>query len=264
MVGSIACQSIGGAEEDLSIVVSDAPQVSVTGVDGDSLRGDDGTEYRLAAINAPDSPECLADEAADRLAGMVAAAGGTISIIEPENERFDQFDRQLIYAFVDDGATFVNQVLVEDGLALAIHAGASTSSAEILFAAQDQAREDEVGIWDPQACGDGPIHPVEVLDVVANPPGPDEGVLDDEYVVVGNSGPDPIDLTGWMIRDESTQNRYSFPPGFVIGPGEEVTVTSGDGDFGFGMDSPIWNNGGDTVLLVDDQGRFVTYLTVTG
>jgi hypothetical protein len=41
-------------------------------------------------------------------------------------------------------------------------------------------------------------------------------------------------------------------------------ITSGSGDFGFGMDSPIWNNGGDTAFVVDDQGRFVTYLSVTG
>ncbi|MGH8912585.1 MAG: thermonuclease family protein, partial [Acidimicrobiia bacterium] len=179
LVGVIACRSVGGTEEDLSIVVSDAPEVGVTGVDGDSLRGDDGTEYRLAAINAPDSPECLAEAAAARLAGLVGAAGGTISITQPD-EPVDQFDRQLIYAFVDDGATFVNQVLVEDGLALAIHAGADPSTAEILFAAQDRAREDGVGIWDPQACGEGAMDAVEILDVVANPPGPDEEVLDYE------------------------------------------------------------------------------------
>jgi hypothetical protein len=108
------------------------------------------------------------------------------------------------------------------------------------------------------------LAPIEVVDSQTNPPGPDEDVLDAEWIEVSNAGSEPIDLTGWTIRDESTQNRFRFPPRFILGPGERVTVTAGEGEFGFGLGAPIWNNGGDTVLVVDDQGRFVTYLAVAG
>jgi endonuclease YncB( thermonuclease family) len=245
---------------DFDIVVSDAPTTAVEAVDGDSLQGEDGTSYRLIGINAPDDPECGAGEAAARLASLVQDP----VVLESGAEPFDQFGRHLVYAFRPQGSPgFINAAMVEEGLAIALHSQDSDQVDE-LFAVQQRARDRAAGLWDPQACGTGPLAPIEVVDSQTNPPGPDEDVLDAEWIEVSNAGSEPIDLTGWTIRDESTQNRFRFPPRFILGPGERVTVTAGEGEFGFGLGAPIWNNGGDTVLVVDDQGRFVTYLAVAG
>lgn len=237
---------------------------AVRAVDGDSLEDAEGTRYRLIGINAPDAPECLADEATDRLAELIEPGVALTTDVESE----DQFERRLVYVHArpdgerTDGNGLINRRMVAEGLALAIHSQPNQVYEELLFAAQAEARNSRRGMWAQDACGSGPIARVEVSEVVWNPPGPDEDALDLEYVVLVNDAEDPVDLTGWIVRDESTQNRFTFPDGFVLGPGEEVTVTSGNGELGFGMDTPIWNNSGDTVLVLDDQGRIVGYLRV--
>lgn len=264
MLAGLCLVGCNPTAQDFEEVTYDLPRVAVEVVDGDSLLGDDGTRYRLAGINAPDPPECLAGEATRRLSELVA--GG--AFMETTAVPTDQFDRKLVALYVSgpadtDQGHLANRMLVAEGLALAVHPGEDHHEVGDLFASQDQARRDRVGLWDPASCGDGPLGTVQIVDVVANPPGPDEEVLDEEMVELLNTGDESVDMTGWVLRDESTQNRYTFPDGFELGPGETVTVTSGDGPFGFGLGQPIWNNSGDTALLIDDQGRIVAYLPVS-
>jgi micrococcal nuclease len=226
-------------------------------LDGDSLRTSDGTEYRLIGINAPDRGECMADAAASRLAELVS--GGVT--FETDSELEDQFGRRLVYAFTD--GVLVNERLVEEGMAVALHSDPNSGATERIFAAMELAVGSRVGLWDPGACGGGETTTLEIVEIQADPRGPDEERLDQEYVVLENTGAAPIDMTGWSLRDESTRNRYSFPDGFVLGPGERVTVTAGPGPFGFGSATPIWNNSGDTAFVVDPGGRFVTFASTT-
>lgn len=227
-------------------------------LDGDSLRTADGTEYRLIGINAPDRGECLADVVASRLTELVRDGVRFETDVEPE----DQFGRRLVYAF--SGETLINESLVEEGLAVALHTDPNSAYTDRIFAAMDRAVAARVGLWDPGACGAGQTTSLEVVEIQADPRGPDEDHLEEEYVVVENTGPEPIDMTGWSLRDESTRNRYSFPEGFILEPGQRVKVTAGSGPFGFGSDTPIWNNSGDTVFVVDPGGRFVTFASTTG
>lgn len=255
-VAAAGCdEAVPGAESpsatNRSVVV---PEV----LDGDSLRTPDGAEYRLIGINSPDQGECLADAATSRLEELVRNGVTFQTDVELE----DQFGRRLVYAFA--GESLINVQLVEEGLAVALHAEPNSSATERIFAAMEQAVASGTGLWDPAACGGGSTVSVEIVEVQADPPGPDEEHLEDEYVVLENTGDDPIDLTGWSLRDESTRNRYSFPDGFVLDPGERVTVTAGPGPSGFGYGTPIWNNSGDTVFVVDPGGRFVTFASTTG
>lgn len=227
-------------------------------LDGDSLRTADGTEYRLIGINAPDRGECLADVVASRLAELVRDGVRFETDVELE----DQFGRRLVYAF--SGETLINERLVDEGLAVALHTDPNSAYIDRIFAAMDRAVAARVGLWDPGACGAGQTTSLEVVEIQADPRGPDEDHLEEEYVVVENTGSEPIDMTGWSLRDESTRNRYSFPDGFILEPGERVKVTAGSGPFGFGSDTPIWNNSGDTVFVVDPGGRFVTFASTTG
>lgn len=226
-------------------------------LDGDSLRTTDGVEYRLIGINAPDRGECLAEAAAGRLAELVEEG----VVFETDAELEDQFGRRLVYAYA--GEVLVNERLVEEGLALGLHSEPNSLATNRIFSAMERAVAARVGLWDPEACGGGTVTSLEIVEIQADPPGPDEDHLDEEYVVLENAGTDMLDLTGWSVRDESTRNRYRFPDDFVLPPGGRVTITAGSGPFGFDSDSPIWNNAGDTVFVVDPGGRFVTFASTT-
>jgi competence protein ComEC len=55
---------------------------------------------------------------------------------------------------------------------------------------------------------------------------------------------------------------YQFPDGFELGSGDEVTLRTGSGsdtetDLYWGSGSPVWNNGGDTVIVENNVGEVV-------
>ncbi len=96
----------------------------------------------------------------------------------------------------------------------------------------------------------------------SNPDGPDEDDLNGEFVVLGNQAAE-IDLTGWTVRDESSANRYALPDGFTLAEGAGVTIHTGCGedtatDLYWCADQPVWNNDGDTALLLDPVGAPVS------
>ena len=86
--------------------------------------------------------------------------------------------------------------------------------------------------------------------------GDDRENLDDEYVVFENAGDATLDLTDWRVEDAAGRT-YAFPDGYTLDPGETVTVRTGtgagggddDGNLYWGSESPVWNNGGDTVVV---------------
>jgi competence protein ComEC len=100
-----------------------------------------------------------------------------------------------------------------------------------------------------------------LADVNADAAGDDRENLNDEYVVLENAGSDPLDLSGWTLADEAGRT-YAFPDGFELAAGEQVTVHTGSGtdtatDLYWGSGSPVWNNGGDTVVVRDADGDVV-------
>jgi competence protein ComEC len=100
-----------------------------------------------------------------------------------------------------------------------------------------------------------------VADINADAAGDDRENLNDEYVVFENTGDDPLDLSGWTVKDEVGQT-YTFPDGTTLDPGATVTLHTGSGtdtetDLYWGSGSPIWNNGGDTVIVRTPDGTIV-------
>src|SRR4029078_7469976 len=45
----------------------------------------------------------------------------------------------------------------------------------------------------------------------------------DEYVCVTNQGPVPADMSSWVVRNVLGRS-FSFPPGFMLAPGQTVRV----------------------------------------
>ncbi|MGF1666151.1 MAG: lamin tail domain-containing protein [Acidimicrobiia bacterium] len=231
--------------------------------DGDSLIVElDGREerVRLLGINAPERDECLGDvsrQALENLEGEVVALG-------LEAEPRDQFDRLLAHVFTEDG--YVNLAQVQTGLAIVI--SGDHAFIDELTDAQDTAESAAAGLWSPDVCGGGPIPDLEITRIDENPPGPDEDALDLEIVEITNRSDQAADLSGFVLRDESTANRFVFPNGIILDAGDSLEVSAGcdppRNALAWCADGPVWNNGGDTALLLDPAGRIVDHMGYRG
>lgn len=85
--------------------------------------------------------------------------------------------------------------------------------------------------------------------------------LVDEYLVFENTDDQPLNLSGWTVTDE-IGHTYAFPSGFTLDSGARVTLYTGSGtdaesELYWKSSRPVWNNGGDTVIVTDDSGTVV-------
>lgn len=93
-----------------------------------------------------------------------------------------------------------------------------------------------------------------------NAPGPEYDNLDDEYVEFENAGNAPLDLDGRVVW-EGDDSEYEFQD-VTLGPGETIRLRTGIGsdtssDLYWGLESPVWNNDGDTLEVRDETGAVV-------
>jgi micrococcal nuclease len=238
-----------------------AEPVDVTWIiDGDTIRVgvEEGREapVRLIGINAPEQGECYADEATRALAALIPV--GTVVGLTGDVSDVDEFGRLLRYVW--RGGMFVNEEMVRRGAAIARRYPPDTAMAETLEMAQTEATDAQRGLWDPTACGPRADAVLVIAELEYDAPGDDTLNLNEEWVSVRNEGPNPLDLTGWRIRDESAGNRYRFPDSFTLAPGETVRVRSGCGDdsatdlFWCNVGAAVWDNDGDTAFLLDPDG----------
>jgi micrococcal nuclease len=233
-------------------------------LDGDSLLVSlDGVEeeVRLLGVNAPERGECFDSRSREAAAALLEA---TPLLLEVLPER-DQFDRLLAYAWA--GGALVNYGLLEAGYAIAVQ-NDHPRLAEFLEADQ-RAFSNGAGLWAPAACGTPSGVSPALVEVEADPPGPDEEDLNGEWVVLANESDQVADLSGWTLRDESSEHRYAFPSGAFLRPGEQVVVHTGCGrdgavDLYWCTDGPVWNNAGDTAILLDPMGNVAARLRYPG
>lgn len=234
----------------------DARGVVTRIVDGDSIEVDltgEITEVRLVAVNTPDQGECFADRAREHLDESLLDRTVQLEIMGE-----DQFGRTLAHVF--DGERHVNVELIEKGLALASTPGEDDPNATAILTAEDGAYGSKTGLWSPDACGPDRPPPGVAIDTdrsAVDPPGRDEDNLEGETIAIFNGTTETIDLTGWLLRDESTRHRFSFPRSVILGPGESLAVASSDTGWVPG-DSPVWNNDGDMALLQLPDGTVVS------
>lgn len=236
--------------------------VVVNVVDGDTIDIDiDGTieRVRFIGINTPERGECFYDEATEALIEMI---GGRAVDLEVDTSDRDRNGRLLRYVFVD--GEHVNEMLVRGGFAIAQRFPPDTARTEELETAQVAAQEDGAGLWAEDACGVsvGDVGLV-ISEIEFDAPGDDGLNLNGEWVTLRNDGAEAIDLTGWVLKDESASHRFGFPDGFALESDAKVQVFSGCGDntddelFWCTTGSAIWNNSGDTVFVLDPNGSIV-------
>lgn len=255
--GGVEPPLIGAAVEEGDLPLVDVVATVTSVADGDSFRASaDGRdiEIRLLGINAPERGECYGPESAQWL---VETIDGREIGLAVEAEK-DQFDRTLAIAVLD--TTNVNVEAVATGHALVV--SEVDEDRETFIEAEERARSSGIGMWGNDICGaNGPKAALEIVDIDYNPSGPD----DVETVTIGNAGAESINLSGFTLRDESSTNRYPMPTE-VLAPGAShvVRVIRCDSPESHGpawcSEEPVWNNGGDTALLLDTYGRIVAVL----
>ena len=131
------------------------------------------------------------------------------------------------------------------------------------------ASEEQLGVFDPAACGSsGSAADEEHLSLEVVPEGPGQDSADSEFVMVYNGSDHDIDLRDWMVQDTSPLNAYFFPKGAVVRADDYVVVFSSSGERGVSPDGSAddrffyagtgarWNNDTtDIAFLFDDAGK---------
>ena len=224
-------------------------------IDGDTVvvvTGGSETTIRLIGVNAPERNECFFRESTDYL--VETLEGATVEI---ETLGTDQFGRTLAYLW--EGPSLVNLDLVAGGWAIATTPGEEDHYGKEILAAEKKALAAAAGLWATDACGSAAEIPKIGISAAPNPPGPDNERLADESITLTNEGPEPVDISGWVLRDESSINRYRFDENTIIQRGASIRIASTDSGWTPG-DRPVWNNDGDMVMLLTAQGTVVAHL----
>lgn len=250
---AVGCGDTAPAENPVDTSAADAATVTRV-IDGDSvelLLDGEEVEARLIGINAPEFADCQGPAATDALASVVEDQP-----VEVIGFGEDRFDRLLVELIIADES--VNEALVRAGWALGLHGDERNWTAQM-----EAAAGAGLGMWDlpdicPPASDDLVIAAVE-----ADPPGPDDEVLEDEWVEIENAGSEPVDLSGWTLRDESTSNRFTFESG-RLEPGDRLRLRTGCGndsesDIYWCSPAGVWSNRGETVLLLAPSGAIADY-----
>lgn len=258
-VASLALALVGGCAE--ASPPTPARQAAPSGsaivtrvIDGDSVEllvdGID-IEARLIGINAPELADCQGPAATEALASVVRDQ--PVDLIEFGEDRFG---RLLVELLIGDES--VNEAVVRAGWALGLHGDERNWTAQM-----EAAADAGLGMWDlPDTCPPADARLV-IADVQADPPGPDDDVLVDEWVEIENAGTDVVDLTGWTLRDESTSNRFTFDAG-TLAPGDRLRLRTGcgtdtDRDIHWCSRAGVWSNRGETVLLLAPSGAIADH-----
>src|SRR6056297_426881 len=217
--------------------------------DGDTIRfiENGATEYvtvRLLGINTPEVRGFYSRNREEDMCGAVAATDLLASLLPPGwpvqlrslNAGSVGFDGRLQrYVFAWNPVTNaydldVQAAIASAGLAMWFTVADEAALSYTYAVLTSQAQLEQRGIWDPQFCG--PIEQPEAsLSVIAhwNAGGNDNANPNGEYAIVRNTGGSPVDLSGWLLRDSSLTNWFTFPDGSVLAPDDYRVVHAGLG-----------------------------------
>lgn len=114
--------------------------------DGDTFRAlsaDGANEpVRLIGLDAPDRGDPMWEDASTLLGSLIGER--TVLLVRDQSDR-DRFGRLLRYVYV--GEVFVNEAMVESGLAVAKRYEPDTTQADVLADAQLRAEVDGLALW---------------------------------------------------------------------------------------------------------------------
>jgi micrococcal nuclease len=258
-----------GTEETGRLLGVDTPEVHTE---------NDPTEFEEVPDDAS-GKSCLRDwghKASEFARTELVDEQVTITLDANEGPR-GYYGRLLIYIREPDGTLF-NYQLVKQGYARVYDS--QFTKRDRFYAAEANAQTNGVGLWEcanGQAGGSGEGSTDESTARVATDGGTDVGLtitrihadaagndhenLNDEYVVLKNTGGEPIDLSGWTISDDGGHT-YRVPSGVTLTSRETLTLYTGSGsdsasELHWNANGAVWNNGGDTVVVRNTSGDVV-------
>lgn len=211
---------------------------------------------------------------------------------DPNTDRRGYYGRLLAYVSV--GNTTYNYAAVAEGYAR-VYTDSEFSREDAYVRAADDARAANRGLWTCRtpatdggtdtgrtdtggtttsdattttAADGGSASAALAVRVHADADGPDGENLNDEYVVLTNTGDSALAMGGWTVTD-AADHTYTLPDEFTLPAGDAVTVHTGRGtdtasDLYWAAGSPLWNNDGDTVTVRAANGTRVAEHTYPG
>ncbi len=218
-------------------------------IDGDTIVLSDNSRVRLIGINTPEHGMYFFEEARDALEIMVL---GREVILEKDISEIDKYGRLLRYVYT--GGLFVNLEMVKRGFANCYTYPPDVKYSEKFVEAERYARENDKGLWESSEVGN------VMVTIHYDARGDDGNNLNDEYVVIKNTGDESINIYGWTVKDSGTAiykfGRYYLESDTSIylftGSGEDA-----EGVSYWGRTGPVWNNNHDTLYLRDRAGKLV-------
>jgi endonuclease YncB( thermonuclease family) len=249
--------------------------------DGDTIHvrlGGHVETVRLSSIQAMEqsvySPypskrrgQCHALEATARLERIIRAGHGRVRLSAQDPRSHAGYRlRRSVAVRIGGRWRDVGLMLVREGHALWMSGTTEDRWNRAYNEAEQRARQDGAGLWNPVHCGRGPAQDVPLrLWVSSDPVGKDTGDVNGEFVKIQNQGSAAVPLGRWWVRD-SMLRRFTFPAETVLEPGHTVTVHVGRGSdsaetFHWGLGDPAFENSngdgrdlGDGGYLFDPQG----------
>ena len=256
---SIEARFPNGEVDTIRLLGVDTPETGYNSVSPGEFEGiSDTTAGRDHLLNWGENATQVATE---RLSGSEVRV-----VVDEEAGRRGYYGRLLAYIYVD-GENF-NEQLLSEGYARLYES--EFSKRTTFEAAEEAAQENSVGLWafdgetteesstDESASASTQI---AIATIHADADGNDHENLNDEYIVFENTGGEPIDLGGWAVADAAGAT-YQIPTGFTLESGDSVTLYTGSGpnsdaELYWGAGRAVWNNGGDTITLEDENGNVV-------
>ncbi len=234
-------------------------------VDGDTIELESGEKVRYIGINAPETGQPFASSASALNSTLVL--GKTVTL-EFDVQTKDQYGRLLAYVYVD--TVMVNTHIVQEGMAVIATFAPNVKYQDAILKAQQEARESCKGMWESlckpkNVQGTSTITCIKITSIHADAPGDDNINKNGEWIEITNSCDRQISLEGWLLKDSSASNSYSFDKLFLKAQSNILLYS------GCGINTvdklywqcpegkyAVWNNGGDHAFLYNEHNELVS------
>ena len=222
-------------------------------IDGDTIELSTGEHVRLLGIDTPERGQYVFRESTEWLREAIENKYVTLERDVTEMDKYDRLLRHVYY-----GSRHINLELVRLGYARSLTILPDEKFSGEILAAEAEARDKGLGLW--KYAGIKDVFCIGIYSFHYNAKGDDNENLNDEYVTFRNSCTYPVELTGWSIKDNST-NTYQFV-NFVLQNKSFVTLHTGPGldnetDVYWGKGRAAWNNNRDALKMWDAESGLI-------
>lgn len=116
-------------------------------IDGDTIELSDKTRVRYTGVDTPETGDCFGASAAKANSDLVLNKEVTL---ETDVQLIDKYGRKLAYVWLEK--ILVNEELVRQGFARVSTYPPNVKYVDRFQAAERKAREEQIGLWSPEAC----------------------------------------------------------------------------------------------------------------